>query len=58
MEEISKEEVIWALKSLKSGKAAGPSEATTEMFLSAGDGVTMLHSVFNNIMRDSTPHKE
>ena len=56
VEDISKEEVIWAVKSLKSGKAAGPSEATTEMFLSAGEnGVCMLLSVFKNVMSDGIP---
>ena len=59
LEDIFKEEVIWALKNLKSGKAAGPSEATTEMFLTACDvGVNILISCFENVMRDGTPPGE
>ena len=56
MEKIFKVEVIWARKSLKSGKAASPSKATIEKFLSAGDvGTKILLSVFINIMKDCTP---
>ena len=44
---------------MKRGKAAGHSEATTEMFLSACDvGVNMLLYVFQNNMQDGTPPEE
>ena len=40
---------------MKSGKASGPSEVTSEMFVIAGDqGTEMLWSVFNNILKDDT----
>ena len=44
---------------MKSGKASGPSEVTSEMFVIAGEqGSDMLCSVFNNILKnDTSPEK-
>ncbi|MEL6804521.1 MAG: reverse transcriptase domain-containing protein, partial [Bacteroidota bacterium] len=57
LELITVDEVSTALKCMKSGKAAGPSEVITEMFKIAGDlGTDMLCSVFNRILSsDTTP---
>ena len=59
MEDISKQEVVLALRGLKSRKAAGPSEVTSEMFSLAGaTGTDILLSVFRNMLRnDSSPGK-
>ena len=53
LEQISHHEVEMALRMAKNGKAAGPSEVTTEMFSTAGVlGVDMLVSVYRGIMKD------
>ena len=53
LEEISQDEVKMALRLAKNGKAAGPSEVTTEMFAAAGDlGLNMLVSVYRGIMKE------
>ena len=59
VEEVSAQEVSLAVRGMKSGKAAGPSEVTSEMFVIAGEqGTEMLCSVFNNILKnDSSPGK-
>ena len=54
-EDISMEEVALALRSMKSGKASGPSEVTSDMFKLAGElGHNMLLSVFRNIWHNNT----
>lgn len=59
IEEVSVQEVSLALRCMKRGKAAGPSEVTSEMFIIAGDqGTDMLCSLFNNILKsDTSPEK-
>ena len=55
IEEVSVQEVSLALRCMKSGKAAGPSEVTSEMFVIAGDqGSEMLCAVFSNILLSGT----
>ena len=55
VEDVSEHEVVLALRGLKSGKAAGPSEVTSEMFSLAGEtGTDILLSVFRNILRNDT----
>ena len=59
LENITRDEVQTAMRKLKSGKAAGPSEVTSEMFTMAGDiGTDILLEVFRNAVRsDSPPEK-
>ena len=59
MEDITRDEVQTAMRKLKSGKAAGPSEVTSEMFTMAGNiGTDILLEVFRNVVRsDSPPEK-
>ena len=55
VEDISMEEVVLALRSMKSGKASGPSEVTSDMFKLAGElGHNMLLSVFRNVWHNNT----
>ena len=56
IEEVTENEVSLALKCMKSGKAAGPSEVTAEMFkITGGLGTAMLCTVFNNALMNDTP---
>ena len=58
MEEVSDREVSLALRCMKSGKAAGLSEVTFEMFVIADQGNEILRTVFNNILKnDASPAK-
>ena len=55
-EDVTREEVKAAMRMFKSGKAAGPSEVTSEMFNMAGDiGIDMLLEVFKNIIKSDLP---
>ena len=55
IEEVIVQEESLALRCMKSGKASGPSEVTSEMFVISGDQDTdILCSVFNNILKDDT----
>ena len=56
MEDVTREEVKAAMRMFKAGKAAGPSEVTTEMLSMAGDtGIDMLLEVFKNIIKSDLP---
>ena len=57
LDNVTRDEVQTAMRKLKAGKAAGPSEVTTEMFTMAGDvGTDMLLEVFRNVIKnDSSP---
>ena len=56
IEAVTEHEVSLALQGMKSGKASGPSEVTTEMFKIAGVlGTAMLCSVFNNALKNNAP---
>ena len=51
LDQISHHEVEMALRMAKNGKAAGPSEITTDMFATAGDlGLDMLVCIYRGIM--------
>ena len=55
VEDISMHEVVLALRGLKSGKAAGSSKVTFEMFSLAGvTGTDILLYVFRNILCTTT----
>ena len=56
MEDITGDEVRTAIRKMKSGNAAGPSEVTSEMFIATGDvGAEILLEVFKNAVRSDAP---
>ena len=57
--QVQREELETALAGMKSGKAAGPSEVTSDMLRLAGDtGKEMLLEIFQKILREEKSPKE
>lgn len=55
IEEVTRAEIVFALKAMKDGKASGPSGVSSELLKGAGEtGVQAMLSIFNEIIRSGS----